>query len=167
MEILIIAVIVGAVVFGGLGSWVSYQKGRGEGEGLALGCLFGPFGVLIEALLPTGTPPAVPSVKDKLRMEREVQESHRLAEESRRQRRADRLARADAVRASAAEHWREAQEWWRSRRSQDRDWFKARGVEPGPMAWFKVLPDWFQAIFMGLILAAVVLFVVLILSGKL
>jgi hypothetical protein len=40
-------------VFGLFGSWVARQKQRRELEGLILGALFGPFGVLIEALLPT------------------------------------------------------------------------------------------------------------------
>lgn len=39
-------------VFGWLGQWVATQCGRGAIEGLLLGMLLGPFGVLIEALLP-------------------------------------------------------------------------------------------------------------------
>jgi hypothetical protein len=39
-------------VCGCLGAWVARQKGRGGDEGFYLGFLFGPFGVLIEALLP-------------------------------------------------------------------------------------------------------------------
>jgi len=35
-----------------LGAWVAAQKARGAAEGFLLGLLFGPFGVLIEALLP-------------------------------------------------------------------------------------------------------------------
>jgi hypothetical protein len=46
-------VLVLAVAFGGLGAWIASQKGRAGGEGLALGLLFGPLGVLVEALLPT------------------------------------------------------------------------------------------------------------------
>jgi hypothetical protein len=46
-------VVVGAIVCGLLGSWVASQKRRGGGEGCLLGFLFGPFGVLIEAILPT------------------------------------------------------------------------------------------------------------------
>jgi hypothetical protein len=42
-----------AVVFAGLGAWIADQKGRSGGEGFALGLLFGPLGVLVEALLPT------------------------------------------------------------------------------------------------------------------
>lgn len=39
---------------GTFGAWVAQQKRRSGGEGFLLGCLFGPFGILIEALLPAG-----------------------------------------------------------------------------------------------------------------
>ncbi len=49
------------ILFGGIfvwflcacfGAWVACQKNRSGHEGFFLGVLFGPFGVLIEALLP-------------------------------------------------------------------------------------------------------------------
>lgn len=40
------------VVFGWLGSWVAEQCGRDTLEGMVLGGLLGPFGVIIEGLLP-------------------------------------------------------------------------------------------------------------------
>src|SRR5271157_5188964 len=46
-------------IFAILGAWIASQKGRSGGEGFALGCLFGPIGVLIAALLPV-LPPPVP-----------------------------------------------------------------------------------------------------------
>lgn len=46
----IIAVV--AVLMGLLGAWVASQKGRPAAEGLLLGAVFGPLGVIIEALLP-------------------------------------------------------------------------------------------------------------------
>jgi uncharacterized membrane protein YeaQ/YmgE (transglycosylase-associated protein family) len=49
---LLIALIISGTIFGCLGSWIASQKKRDQGEGFALGCLFGPFGALIEALLP-------------------------------------------------------------------------------------------------------------------
>ena len=51
--------LVGWLAFAGLGAWVATQKGRGPAEGLILGLLFGPYGTLIEALLPNqeGGPP--------------------------------------------------------------------------------------------------------------
>lgn len=33
-------------------------------------------------------------------------------------------------------------------------YYRARGVEPGPLAWYRVLPEWQQAIVLGLALAA-------------
>lgn len=39
---------------GALGSWVASQKRRSALEGAILGLLFGPLGVLVEALLPQG-----------------------------------------------------------------------------------------------------------------
>jgi hypothetical protein len=56
----IVAGLVGACVFGGLGCWIAGAKHRGGGDGFILGLLFGPFGCLIEALLPNGKPPAPP-----------------------------------------------------------------------------------------------------------
>ncbi len=41
------------LVMGGLGAFVAMKKGRSPTEGLIMGFLFGPFGVLITALLPT------------------------------------------------------------------------------------------------------------------
>ena len=41
------------ILMAGLGWYVSEQKRRPGGEGFALGLLFGPFGVLVAALLPT------------------------------------------------------------------------------------------------------------------
>jgi hypothetical protein len=44
-----------ACIFGGLGAWVATHKHRGTLEGFILGLLFGPLGVLVEALLPNGS----------------------------------------------------------------------------------------------------------------
>ncbi|AGA28609.1 hypothetical protein [Singulisphaera acidiphila] len=57
MEDLTILFVIGAAgiaLFGGFGSWVASQKGRQPVEGMMLGAVFGPLGVLIEALLPQG-----------------------------------------------------------------------------------------------------------------
>jgi uncharacterized membrane protein YeaQ/YmgE (transglycosylase-associated protein family) len=48
-----LAVVIGIVIFGLLGGWVAGEKHRHEGEGFLLGFFLGPYGVLIEALLPT------------------------------------------------------------------------------------------------------------------
>lgn len=55
-----------------LGAWVAAQKSRATSEGFALGCLFGPFGVLIEALLPAAVVrPAPPKIR-----RRRLQDGH-------------------------------------------------------------------------------------------
>jgi hypothetical protein len=43
------------IVFGAVGYWIATQKGRSEVEGAALGCLLGPIGWIIEAVLPAGS----------------------------------------------------------------------------------------------------------------
>jgi hypothetical protein len=53
MEGVLLLCFFGGIVFGTLGSWIAGQKNRSQGEGFALGCLFGPFGALIAALMPT------------------------------------------------------------------------------------------------------------------
>jgi hypothetical protein len=44
-----------AFAFGGLGAFIAVQKRRDAYEGLIVGALFGPLGVLVEALLPQGS----------------------------------------------------------------------------------------------------------------
>jgi uncharacterized membrane protein YeaQ/YmgE (transglycosylase-associated protein family) len=53
---IIVTWIIFGLIFGAFGAWVAAQRGRGGGEGLILGFLFGPLGVLVEALLPQGAP---------------------------------------------------------------------------------------------------------------
>ncbi len=50
----LIFLVVSAAVFGGFGAWIAAQKRRGIFEGFVLGLLFGPLGVLVEAMLPMG-----------------------------------------------------------------------------------------------------------------
>lgn len=50
---LLIAWGIGAVIMAIFGAWVAAQKNRGASEGFLLGLIFGPLGVVIEALLPT------------------------------------------------------------------------------------------------------------------
>jgi hypothetical protein len=50
-----LALAAGLGVLGALGAWIAKQKRRGPIEGFILGFLFGPLGVVIEALLPAGT----------------------------------------------------------------------------------------------------------------
>jgi hypothetical protein len=51
MEIFVLLITV-AVIMAGFGGWVASQKNRPFPEGLILGFLFGPLGVLVEALMP-------------------------------------------------------------------------------------------------------------------
>ena len=65
MEGLLVIGILWAVVLGGIGYWIAGEKNRDGVEGAALGCLLGPLGLVIEAVLPsselTSTPPAGPT----------------------------------------------------------------------------------------------------------
>ena len=39
----------------------------------------------------------------------------------------------------------------RRRRKAERDaYYLDRGIKPGPLAWYRVLPDWLQAVILGL-----------------
>ena len=51
----ILAILCWALVFGGLGRWIAIQCGRSPAEGFVVCFLFGPFGVIIELLLPKYT----------------------------------------------------------------------------------------------------------------
>lgn len=48
----IVAVFFFGGVFGLIGVYIAMQKGRSEGEGFFLGCLLGPLGLILAALLP-------------------------------------------------------------------------------------------------------------------
>ena len=59
--VLTIVLVVGLpAVFAFLGDWVAEQKHRRKPEGFFLGLFLGPYGVLLEALLPTLDPFHVP-----------------------------------------------------------------------------------------------------------
>jgi hypothetical protein len=136
-----------AIVFGGLGCWISSEKGRESAEGIFLGLLFGPLGCLIAVLMPTPPPPAAAPVSP----EAVAQRAARLAAEQEADRQADMEWRAsqakqgERARAAAA---RLAEEKQPRTEARDQSYWD-RGVEPGPLAWFQVLPDWFQATLLG------------------
>ena len=97
------------LIFMFLGIYISNAKGRSASEGAALGCLFGPFGCIIAALLPTPVPRQIasPSLREalaspnpvetiplvvleaemerRLRLEEAAQEAKRKQEESARE----------------------------------------------------------------------------------
>ena len=59
MEFIVCGIEVRCFIFTLFGRYVAIEKRRGEG--VLLGLLFGPLGVVVEALLPTGEAPAAPT----------------------------------------------------------------------------------------------------------
>lgn len=55
------------VAFGILGLWIAAQKNRNPAEGLVLGVLFGPLGVIVEATMPSVDPTATRAIPRHLR----------------------------------------------------------------------------------------------------
>ena len=53
---LLVVLGIGLLLMSSFAQWVASQKGRSAGEGFVLGLLFGPLGVLVEALLPARKP---------------------------------------------------------------------------------------------------------------
>ena len=43
------------------------------------------------------------------------------------------------------------------RRAEREEYYRERGVKPGPWAWFQVLPEWLQAILLGLAISVPVI----------
>ena len=99
-----LALILAWFIFAMLGSWIALQKARSGAEGFVLGLLFGPFGALIEALLPSI------SLEERARMEeaerhRELDAKRKWVEE---RRRAKEIAeKSKAIRAERARRQRE------------------------------------------------------------
>ncbi len=60
MEGFLVLGVLWAVVLGAIGYWIAGEKNRDGVEGAALGCLLGPLGLIIEAVLPTGDVPSAP-----------------------------------------------------------------------------------------------------------
>lgn len=50
---MILIIAIGVFLLACIGGYVAIQKGRNRGEGFLLALLLGPFGILIEALLPS------------------------------------------------------------------------------------------------------------------
>ena len=147
MEILFVAWLIFAI----LGMWIANQKHREGGEGFILGLLFGPIGCLIEAILPNGTQPAKREYSalavEKAREEARAHAQRITAENAQRaaiRDEADRRVKAEAEAARVARV---------ARVSARNKAYRAMGIEPGPFAWFKALPDVVQALTIGLVLA--------------
>jgi hypothetical protein len=144
MEFLIPIVIASALVFGFLGLWISVQKGREPTEGFCLGAFFGPLGCLIEALMPAiEAPPARPAT-EKQRAAAAAYQAELIADRKRQQ--AELEAEVRAARKFAEARAERSRLWWAERDKA----YRAKGVKPGPWAWFRVLPEWVQAVALGL-----------------
>ncbi len=120
------------LIFMFLGIYISNAKGRSASEGAALGCLFGPFGCIIAALLPTPVPRQIasPSLREalaspnpvetiplvvleaemerRLRLEEAAQEAKRKQEESAREARHKQGEAAHEAKRKQEESAREA-----------------------------------------------------------
>ena len=143
MELLVFMVVVSAIASMALGAWVSIQKNRAPEEGMVLGLLFGPFGVLIAALVPTRPEPTP-----------EEKAAAIAAEQARL------VARARAESAAFARRMKEQEANYekaeKAAAAQRAAYYKSRGIEPGPLAWFLVLPAWLQVVLGGLAVGGLV-----------
>jgi hypothetical protein len=163
-----------AFVFGSLGNWIACQKNRDGGEGFLLGCLFGPLGVIIEAVLPTISNEAIAAAERAQAQEDAWRQAQREAQrEAQRQRRAQRVRESRAklreflVKFEAEQKIRSEEAGrQRSKRRKARDKeLRARGIDPDdPLAWYRVMPDLAQALLLSVAFAvpAAVLFVVVV-----
>jgi hypothetical protein len=144
--VFIILIVVG-FVFAMLGAYVATAKHRSVAEGLFLGFLFGPLGVLIIACLPVGTADVDPSAAAQddewQRMMARVEARQAEVEA---QRVAAEAEEKEARRALFAQ--RQAEQ--AARRAERDKAYRAMGIEPGPLAWFKAMSDLGQAVVMGL-----------------
>jgi hypothetical protein len=143
MEFLFLALLF-ALVCAILGSWVSKQKGRESEEGAALGCLFGPFGVLVGALMPNAVkqpppPPDPAAIAAAAAAEAKRQADYQAF-----------LAKQAADAAAQAERNRIA---WENFKAKFAAFFRPIGnailwVVTG--RWYGASPDWLRPIYWGL-----------------
>jgi hypothetical protein len=73
--------------------------------------------------------------------------------EKRRRARAEREQRRAARRAEREERRAEREERRAERRVAREAYYREHGIEPGPLAWYRVLPDWQQAVLLGVAFA--------------
>lgn len=147
-----------------LGAFIAKEKNRAAEEGFMLALLFGPFGVLVEALLPTIQPPVVtppaPMIADEMEASEELAEQRRKAAKRaqdlwREQARIDR----EAAERRAEERAERVREFWVAVGA----WFRRQFVE---WEWYKGLPEVMQPIVVGLAVAGPVIIVLAILWGR-
>jgi len=137
----------GWMLFPSLGFWIAGQKGRWPFEGLFLGLLFGPFGCLIEALMPNVQPSAPASADGGAKVESAAQ----MAEARRRR-------EEEAVRQGKLG----LAEWQELSRAQD-EWLVDTVLKFG---WVRSLPEAAQAIVWGLLIALPVAVAMIVLLSR-
>lgn len=136
----VLAVLVLWAILAALGRYIAEEKGRNPREGALLAILFGPFGILLEALLPTDES----AVEEKRRTSKAQLEQDRLDfQESR-----ERFRRKQEAAARRAE-WEK-----KKARNEYEELLEAKDLKPGPLAWFFLLPDLVQALLLGLAIPA-------------
>lgn len=128
--------------------WIASVKGRGTSEGGLPGFLFGPFGCLIEALLPNQmdsgpSPVQVVTITPEQAAQEQEQARRREYQGKRDVLIAARQSKLDAEREAAQKRAAEA-------RRQAWEWFKRVVIRFG---WFRALPETAQPIVVGLGLA--------------
>lgn len=154
MEFFIVAWLLTALVFGFLGMWVADQKSRPSSEGFLLGLLFGPLGVLIEAVLPNGVPQAKVAV---------IPEDPLV-----------RQARLIAWRADQDDRMRRAAEAARQREREQIEQLK-QGVAASlgvivslataPIRAYRTIPEWAAPIVWGLLVAVPIVVALIFMRG--
>lgn len=116
-SVFILFVVILWVIFALFGAYVASQKNRAGMEGLILGFLFGPLGVLIEALLPTLLP------------REDVRSGYaRGAQAGARQRHDDQLAELDGMTGTERRDYEREVRNAEKRRQRDA-WRARRGIE--------------------------------------
>lgn len=129
------ALVVLWLVMMAIGAWASGQKHRNPGEGVLLVILLGPLGLLIAVLMPTISSSA--AVTQHSTVDHEFLERKRIAN----------LAAQECYREQLDEERRKRKIAKQLELDEIRDkklaydqWYLNRGIQPGPMAWFKAMP---------------------------
>jgi hypothetical protein len=155
---MLLLIIIVWITFAGYGYWVATVKRRHPGEGLFLGLLLGPVGVIVEASLRERTAEEVEAERTRRREEAqaravEEQEHQAALQAEALRRRRESQARSEAARAIRAEALGRLSEWF------DRVILR--------FGWYKALPETAQPIAIGLMIAIpLVVLLILLLRGK-